>query len=273
MLRVVEIPDEGVLTPEELFGSAAHWTIAEGRRWWEPADCELSASFALADGGQVVAMAGAFRPVLHHERLWAFVEVTQQARRRGLGSHAVAELRNRLPTGARLRCKVAPDSPAEVFARRHGLRPIQATKTVRVHLDAIGDSSGIGRFSIDAAPAEAVDAWRRYYTAGHAWDPPSEQPLTFWRGSMGAADDTVLTWPAEPPFRGLAIVGPGGAWTGGSVHRDDPDAVATAGRLLSAAASSSSTLEVELDDWMSEVDDALRGLRTVVVDQAHILAE
>lgn len=218
-------------------------------------------------------MAGAFRPELHGERLWAFVEVAPQARRRGIGSRSVAELRKRLPPGARLRSKVEPGSPADRFARRHGLRPIQATKTVRVDLDAVDDAHEVGEFSVDTAPDEVVDAWRRYYTAGHAWDPPSEQPLLFWRQAMGSADDTVLTWPAEPPIRGLAIVGPGGDWTGGSVQRDDPEAVATATRLLLAAASSSSTLEVELDDWMGEVHEALRPLRAEVVDRAVIFAE
>lgn len=274
MLRVVEAPEVVLWSPEDLFGVASHWTIAQGRQWWRPAQTELSASFAMEEEDQVVAVAGGFLPELHTRRLWAFVEVVPALRRRGIGARAVAELRSRLPLGSRLRTKVEPDSPADWFARRQGLRPLQHTRTVRVVLDAVGDRDGVGRFSVNSAPEEVVDAWRRYYVSGHAWDPPSEQPLAFWRQALGSADDTVLTWPSRPPFRALAIVGPGGEWTGGCIDRDDPEAVTLVTRLLAAAADSSSpTLEIELDDWMHEVHEVLRPLRTEVLDRAVILAE
>lgn len=261
-------------SPEDIFGAAPHWTVAQGRQWWRLATSELSVSFGLADGNGVVAVAGGFLPELHTQRLWVYVEVVSKLQRRGIGARAVAELRNRLPPDSRLRVKVEPDAPADRFARRHGLRPIQATSTVRVVLDALDDLRSVGRFSIDSAPDEVVDAWRRYYVAGHSWDPPSDQPLAFWRQTMGSGEDTILTWPQEPPFRALAIVGPGGAWTGGAVDRDDPEAVDLATRLFGAAAGNSSgMLEIELDDWMHEVHEALRPLRTEVVDRAVILAE
>lgn len=259
--------------PESVFGPPPHWTIAQGRRCWTPRESTLQTSLVLVDGGDVVAAAGAFVPELHSERLWGFVEVAPSDRRRGLGSQAVEELRRRLSPEGRLRTKAEPGSPGDHFGRRHGLHPLQHTRTVRVTVEPreLGDEVGV--VGVVAASDDVVDAWRRYYVAGHSWDPPGQQPLSFWRQTLGSAEDVVLTWPSEPPFRGVAIVGPGGEWTGGAIERDDPEAVTVTTTLLGAAAHTTPTLEIELDDWMSEVRQALTSFRTEIVDQGVILAE
>lgn len=229
-------------------------------------------SLALVEGDQVVAVAGAFTPELHGRRSWAFVEVIPSARRRGVGSQALDALRKLLPPDSPLRCKVAFSSAGDHFARRHGLYPLQHTKTVRITAPPVDRDSDVGVVHANAVADEVVDAWRRYYLAGHSWDPPGDLPLSFWHQTLGS-DDTLLTWPSDPPFRAIAVLGPDGSWTGGSIARNDPEAVVMTTDLLSAAGRLFSSLEVELDDWMTEVAEAVINLQPHQLDHSVILGE
>lgn len=259
--------------PESVFGMSPHWTIAQGRGCWTPRESTSQVSLVLVEDGDIVGAAGASVPELHSERLWAFVEVAPSHRRRGLGSQAVEALRSRLPPAARLRTKAEPGSTGEHFSRRHGLPPVQHTRTVRVTVEPAAVGHEVGAVGVVAASDDVVEAWRRYYVAGHSWDPPSERPLSFWRQALGTAEDVVLTWPSDPPFRGLAIVGPNGEWTGGAIDRGDAEAITVTRKLLRAAARTAPSLEIELDDWMSEVRQALTSFRAEIVDHGVILAE
>lgn len=265
----------------DALGPAGHWTVEQGRATWrEPADGERwSRTIVLSDGPEPVAVASAEHPRVHPLREWAFVEVAPSRRGHGLGGRVLAELRRTLPPGARpLRAKVQVDSPGARFAARHGLAPIQRTRTVRVTVPAGPLPADV---SIEISLDEDVDdrvvrAWRDFYVAGHDWDPPAELPFDVWR------EITPHDGYAIRVVRGDRVVGIGFAipedggpqFVGGAVARDDPDARGIAGRLLTAAAHRlGPDLAVELDDWMTEIIDSVTALPHTVLDEGHIVAE
>lgn len=140
--------------------------------------------------GIPVAAATAYETSLHHQRLWAYVEVAPDHRRRGLGGHLLDQLRQaaeEAPSGIRrLRCKVEPGTSGAAFAQWAGMGSIQRSRMVRVEAGAIPTQPL--RTGEDGEPNQAVEdlatgsldltqALWDYYVAVHQWDPPAEQSL------------------------------------------------------------------------------------------------
>ena len=237
----------------------------------------------LIDAGRPVAVASAFHPELHGTREWCYVEVAPEHRGRGYGDVALAELRQTLPGHAGpLRSKVCAGSPGERFARRRGMRPIQRTRLVRVTVPEARPAFASGPAVIVAKEVFFDDvtaaAWSRYYTSGHDWDPPGDLSAARCRDLFLTPDGHVLLAPSDDDIVGVAVVGTGqspGRFVGGAVGRDDPHAVDIATRLLVGAADLTvdRCLDIELDDWMSEVARTIEPWPHQVLDEAYVVAD
>ena len=267
------------------FGAPTHWTIEQGRSGWrERSDGERwSRAVVLIEAGRPAAVASAFHPEVHPTREWGYVEVAPEYRRRGYGDAALAELRRTLPGHAGpLRSKVRAGSPGERFALRRGLQPIQRTRTVRVTVPEAPPAFGSGpgaTLAKDAVFDDAIaGAWRRYYTSGHAWDPPVDLSADRCRDLFLRPADHVVLASTDDDVVGVALVWvgqPAARFVGGAVARDDPYAVEIATRLLVGAAELTveRCLHIELDDWMSELSRAIEPWPHGVVDEAYVMAE
>jgi GNAT superfamily N-acetyltransferase len=264
---------DGVLSA---LGPAAHWTVEQGRATWRvPSDDgeRWWRTLVVLAGDEPVAVASAFHPRLHNGHEWAYVEVAPRQRRRGVGALALDALRTALPAGAgRLHAKVAAGSPGQHFAEVCGFEPRHHTAQVHVTVPARATSAAVAR-SIDD---EIVDAWRRYYVAGHDWDPPGNVTDDVWRSLFPPATQ-VLTTRRTGSITGIGMLVPiaGGAmFAGGPVDRHDPDGTAIATDLLGAAAGpAGGSLVVELDDWMTTLTATIAAWPHEVVDEAFVMAE
>lgn len=118
-------------------------------------------------------------------------------------------------------------------------------------------------------------AWRDYYVAGHYWHPASDVSIDVWRGLIPPRTSVLRV--IRDRIVGIAFMiadehGP--RFAGGAVARDDPDARGIAERLLTAAAGTTGgELDVELEDWLSEVWAVIETLPHEVIDEGHTIAE
>ena len=161
-------------------------------------------------------------------------------RRTGLGSAALRALREVLPAGAGpLHGRTASGSPGEHFAGAHGMAVMQRSRTVRVALPGAEPSPGVEvRSDVDD---DTVGAWRDYYAR----------------------------WPfaLQPPES------EGPRFVGGALRRDDPNARSIAQRLLASAASvTGGRLDIEVDDWMTELRAVVDPLPYDVTDEIGVVA-
>lgn len=272
---------------EQRFGQPAHWSEAQGRAQWGrmTQDGRWARTIVLIDliDGRPVAVASGFRPRLHAQRDWCYVEVAPDVRGSGLGTQAFAALRSVAPDDVRpFRAKVAADSAGAWFAERHGLMPIQRNRTIRVapgirvRRDSAMEAEIVG--VAHEVEDDVVDAWITYYRDGHDWDPPGEIPREIGRELFFSGNDNVVVVRRSGTIVGVGCIMRSGErpiLVGGSTSRDDPDAVAIASALVDSTwkLTGSDGFDVELDDWMWEVDDALDSQDATVVDESIIVAE
>lgn len=272
---------------EQRFGSPDHWSQAQGRaQWGRPTESGRWAETIVvieSTDDRPAAVASGFRSRIHADRDWCYVEVAPDVRGVGIGAVALAALQDAAPADVRpLRAKVAADSAGSRFAARHGLTPIQRTRTIRVtrNIDDSGacgiDAEVIGAGQVDD---DVVDAWNVYYRDGHEWDPPGHLSTALGRELFfrGSADDVVVV------RRRATIVGVGcvmrsdarPTFVGGSIVRDDPDAASIASALLYQVSRLTGPVgfDVELDDWMWEMEAALNVTAVDVVDTSFVVAE
>lgn len=140
--------------------------------------------------GVPVAAGTAYETSLHSSRLWAYVEVAPDHRRRGLGGRILAALREaaaEAPSGVTaLRSKVVPGSSGAGFAQWAGLSSIQRTRMVRIEAGALPpqplheDPSGRTTQAVEDLATGSLELTRvlwDFYRRVHAWDPPAEQTL------------------------------------------------------------------------------------------------
>ena len=260
---------------EAAFGPPGHWTVAQARQGWRAAaDGEFwSRCLVVLVDDDPVAVAAAFHPRLHASAEWASVEVPPLRRRQGWGRHALAEILRTLPPDAGpLRAKVADDSPAAGMAEHVGMRPVQRTRQVRVHVPT--DLPGLLASTYSCDDPVAIDAWRHWYITGHSWDPPQPQPDGFW-ADMAAGAQHVIGVPGAHGLEGIGhvYIDEDTSWfVGGALDPTSPAATSIAAGLLSCARRLvGDPLHVELDDWMADVVSVVDGLDHIVLDEALIV--
>lgn len=282
---VTAVPWAESMRPDVLaaFGPPRHWTMEQGRSGWRaPTDTEhWSRAAVLVEGGVPVAVASAFHPRLHPTREWAYVEVSEGRRARGHGGRALAALREALPPGAGpLRAKVRSGSAGHVFVVRHGFAPIQRTRTLRVQVQGaqphVGALRTVALVPADRHDERVVQAWSDHYEGGHSWDPPGRRLRDLCREILTDVAGSVLVVEREREVVGIALLTTRRGrltFTGGAVHRDDPEAVEIARALLCHSARDSAVIDVELDDWMADVGTAVGPWPTRVIDESYVVAE
>ncbi len=177
----------------------------------------------VVDGVGIPVAAGVVHEAaLHPERLWAYVEVSRDHRRSGIGSTLLMMLRREAegsPSGVtRLRCKVEPGTPGAEFAKAAGLTPIQHSQLVVVEpgalkLPVFGDGSEAAASEriedLATGSVELSDLVGRYYTSVHTWDSPGELSIPtvqrlFLDDLSGAHGAIVLRAPKASAF-GAAV--------------------------------------------------------------------
>ena len=154
------------------------------------ADSPWRRSIVAEHEGIPVAAATVYETSLHDQRLWAYVEVAPDHRRRGLGRHLLEQLRKAAqssPSGVRmLRSKVLRGSAGAEFAHGVGMESIQRSRMVRIEAGALPTQPL--REAVEGTPDQAVEdlatgsieltqALWDFYVAVHQWDPPAEQSL------------------------------------------------------------------------------------------------
>ncbi len=124
---------------------------------------------------------------LHTQRLWAYVEVAPDHRRKGVGSALLQHLKDaaqQAPSGVTaLRSKTVPESAGLAFAEHHGFSVLQRSRMVRVEAGGVpavplhqDESERLTQSIEDIATGsvELTQCFWEFYTAVHAWDPPAQ---------------------------------------------------------------------------------------------------
>lgn len=239
------------------------------------------------DQGIPVAAGVVYETALHPQRLWAYVEVARDHRRRGVGKELLRRLREAAllaPGGSpALRTKTAAGSSGEGFARAAGFAPLQRSRHVVVRpgalkLPVFGDGSEAQSSQLvqDLATGsvELSDVVGRYYTAVHSWDPPA--PLSigkaqqlFLSDSSGAHGAVVLRAPAESAFGRAAPAAKKGRLRAFAVSYASPTAAVADGD----GEPSEVLLGHNPDLDPADARDAVRGLLALIAYQHPVLLE
>ena len=140
------------------------------------------------DQGIPVAAAVVYSTKLHPARLWAYVEVSADHRRAGVGATLLTMLRHEasaalaagLTSTTALRSKVAPGTSGAAFAEAMGLAVLQRNRVVEVGPNAL-KLPMFGEGTEEEAEArvqdlatgsvELTDVVGRYYESVNQWDP------------------------------------------------------------------------------------------------------
>ncbi|MDO5753264.1 GNAT family N-acetyltransferase [Arthrobacter sp.] len=140
------------------------------------------------DQGIPVAAAVVYSTKLHPARLWAYVEVSADHRRAGVGATLLTMLRQEasaalaagLASTTALRSKVAPGTSGAAFAEAMGLAGLQRNRVVEVgpgalNLPTFGEGSEAEAEArvqdLATGSVELTDVVGRYYEAVNQWDP------------------------------------------------------------------------------------------------------
>lgn len=153
-------------------------------------DSPWQRSIVVEHQGIPVAAGTVYETSLHDARLWAYVEVAPDHRRRGVGRLILDQLRKHAATApsgvSALRTKVVPETSGAGFAQWAGLGSIQRTRMVRVNAGALApqplradDADRLDQAVEDLATGslELTQALWDFYRSVHEWDPPAEQSL------------------------------------------------------------------------------------------------
>lgn len=140
--------------------------------------------------GIPVAAGTIYETDLHPQRLWAYLEVTPDHRRTGLGAHLLAALKHvaqDAPSGvSAFRTKVEPASSGLEFARAQGFEVIQRSRMVRIEAGAVPplplrqDASDRMTQTIEDLATGSVELTQRFwefYRGVHGWDQPADLPI------------------------------------------------------------------------------------------------
>ncbi|WP_422936093.1 GNAT family N-acetyltransferase [Sinomonas sp. P47F7] len=244
------------------------------------------------DQGIPVAAGVVYTSALHPERLWAYVEVARDHRRRGVGAALLRRLREAALTApggiTPLRTKAADGTVGQAFALASGFVPLQRSRHVIVRpgtlkLPVFGDgteqqSSQLVQ-DLATGSVELSDAVGRYYTSVHAWDPPA--PLSvgkaqqlFLSDAAGAHGAVVLRARASSAFGPAAPATKKGRLRAFAVSYASPLAVEP---VLGSTHGGEQPTEVLLGhDPALDADDArdaVRGLLALVAYQHPVLLE
>ncbi|UFU04315.1 GNAT family N-acetyltransferase [Ruania suaedae] len=190
------------------------------------------------ENGAFLGAAVVLEGVLHPGRLWLYVEVSPDHRRRGVGTELVERIREvPAPSGVRaVRARFASgSSAAEGFAAALGLEPIHRSRQVLVRPGALDlpalEATGPALEDLATGSVELTKLVVVFYDATHAsWD-PSEMTL-------GRAQDLLLA-PAtgargaivlrdRPKASGGVILAFAVSYDPPGLDPDDPDSVPVA---------------------------------------------
>ncbi|MFC4334768.1 GNAT family N-acetyltransferase [Salininema proteolyticum] len=249
-------------------GPVRTWTEAQGRQTFgedrdgvKPKRCRVMRG---ADG-DLVGVAAYGTNDHHPAYLYAYVEVAEKYRRRGVGKRAFAEVcRLAGHDGRDFDTKYLLDTPAHRFAEAMGFFRIQLVREPIVDVGALPDRDyGVTEYepAKEEVPDDAVEAWGRFYEATHTWSPPRERDLAIWREDffsvragrffevrvagkvvgVGFLNDSFSDDPQEDPHPIFA---------GCSVDPADPEGPAIVTAMLKAAAvySEDGRLRIEMDE-------------------------
>ena len=243
------------------------------------------------DLGIPVAAGVVYASALHPERLWAYVEVARDHRRRGVGATLLRRLREAALTAPGrpkgLRTKTADGTEGQAFALASGFAPLQRSRHVIVRpgtlkLPVFGDGSEEQSSQLvqDLATGsvELSDAVGRYYAAVHAWDPPA--PLSVGRAQQlflsdgsGAHGAVVLRAPARSAFGAGAPATKKGRLRAFAVSYASPGPAAS-GKGTDDGEEPTEVLlghNTELDP--ADAREAVRGLLALIAYQHPVLLE
>lgn len=144
-----------------------------------PSDDPWNRCITVLDQGVPVAAGCVYGAALHPDRLWCYIEVAQDHRRRGVGSTLLTMLRLEVdasPSGiTALRCKLTAGTTGAAFADAVGFTALQRSRLVVVEPGALAASS----FDDAAGPqleesatgsVELTRALASFYASVHAWD-------------------------------------------------------------------------------------------------------
>ncbi|MGH8990132.1 MAG: GNAT family N-acetyltransferase [Acidimicrobiia bacterium] len=260
-----------ILAPSAL--RTPHGEVSAGQVW-------LRALAAVVDG-EAVGGGAVWSSRWHPARLWAYVEVTPDRRRRGVGTALLAALRRLAePDGRPLRTKVRDHHPSGAFATAAGLRLVLIRSTSR-ELDPAGLADPPARVvAADLGGAEVCDAFRRWYGAVHPTDPPGVLGDADIRDThLGEAAGGVIVRHPSGSAAGIGLVfDDGSEWgfSGGGLDPVGPDAVDLARDLILGAARlvpSGTRLVLEVDDSMADMAGAADLLGASHGDTIHVVAE
>lgn len=151
-----------------------------------------SRTLVVEDQGIPVAAGTIYETSLHHQRLWVYVEVAQEHRRRGLGRELVSRLRELAqdaPSGVqKLRAKVVPGSAGLGFAEAMGLEVLQRSRMMKVLPGAFPpvplqqDEAERDLQAIEDLATGSVELTQKvwdFYRRAHHWDPPADVSLGY----------------------------------------------------------------------------------------------
>lgn len=243
------------------------------------------------DQGIPVAAGVVYESTLHPERMWAYVEVARDHRRRGVGTELLRRLREAAlvgPGGVRaLRTKAASGSTGKAFAGARGFAPLQRSRHVVIRpgtlkLPVFGDGSEEQSSQLvqDLATGsvELSDAVGRYYTAVHAWDPPA--PLSvgkaqqlFLSDASGAHGALVLRAPARSAFGAAVPAKKKGRLRAFAVSYAAPIPAASGSETDDGQEPTEVFLGYNTELDPADARDAVRGLLALIAYQHPVLLE
>lgn len=230
--------DEGL---NELWGDAESPDAERGRLMLAPSVAQDGGAWrhcVVAEvSGVPVAAAVAVRGEIHPGRLWCYVEVAREERRRGLGRVLLGALREAVASspwaGTRLRARVATGGSGDGFARATGFHTLQRSRLVRVLPAArghevlrdvwgrAGQPAGTELTREASGGVAVTHAFWDWYRAVHSWDPPADLPVGRVNRYFLADAHEVLTWRRGQDIAAFAVVY--GALPAGQPSPEDPD--------------------------------------------------
>ncbi|AOS63204.1 GNAT family N-acetyltransferase [Actinoalloteichus hymeniacidonis] len=225
--------------------------------------------------GTVVGMGALLSPRFHPRRLWVYVEVRPDQRRRGIGTAIFTALRELgAADGRPLRAKVRPGGPSAGFAWALGLQRLLIDSEIRgLRADRFPRPEGFGR-AVALDDPRLARAFRDFYVAAHPTDPPHPQVGELLSEShLSAAIGAVLVeaTSARPAGAALLFQDDGWIFSGGSLQPHSTRAPGVVRELLCTMASALPPRT----DLLVEVDDSMADVHTTCVDlgaQAHTRA-
>lgn len=171
-------------------GPENHQVAAFRSSFGEDKNSPWSRTIVAEHQGIPVAAGTVYETSLHNQRLWAYIEVAPDHRRKGIGTALLAQLKEATTTSpsgvTALRGKTVPDASGLAFATARGFTPAQRSRMVRVEAGSVPsvplrqDASDRITQDIEDIATGSVELTQRFwefYTGVHSWDPPAETSI------------------------------------------------------------------------------------------------